>query len=153
MVRRSAERWVRVTSLVLCLAGLGVATYLTLREYLPGSVPLPCSDRGRLNCQAVLTSPYSRFAGMPVADLGVLFFVVMLLLCLPAAWRTQMTAVHQVRLAAVWAAMAMVLYLLYAQLFDVRALCLYCTATHVIAFLLFVVVLAGAHLRRLRLAR
>jgi uncharacterized membrane protein len=38
--------------------------------------------------------------------------------------------------------MGMVFYLLYAELFSIKAICLWCTAVHVVTFLLFVLVVA-----------
>ena len=53
--------------------------------------------------------------------------------------------VPMVRLAGAVAGMAFVLWLVYAELFVVRAICLWCTVVHVLAFALFViVVLYGA---------
>jgi uncharacterized membrane protein len=148
MVKPKAPSWLWRTSISLCLVGLAVDVYLTLVEYARSAVPLACARGGLLDCQRVLFSPESRLAGIPLSDLGVVFFVVMLLLCLPNAWRTQMTAIHQARVAGTWISMPMVVYLLYTELFELRAVCLYCTAIHVLAFLLFVVVVVGSQLRR-----
>ena len=52
---------------VLSLAGLGLATYLSV-IHLSGA-DLACGVSG--GCGAVTTSEYSRFLGMPVALLGV----------------------------------------------------------------------------------
>ena len=43
---------------------------------------------GAINCEKVTTSPQSYVFGIPVAMLGLVFFVPMLVLCLPAAWRS-----------------------------------------------------------------
>jgi uncharacterized membrane protein len=47
------------------------------------------------------------------------------------------------RLAASGAGAAMVLYLVYIELFRIGAICLWCTAMHVTAVSLFAVVLAA----------
>ena len=50
-------------------------------------------------------------AGVPVALLGVVFFVVAGALCLPAAWRSQAPAVRIARIGWMVAGVAMVLHL------------------------------------------
>ena len=42
------------------------------------------------------------------------------------------------RMASLVVGIGFVLYLVYAELFDIGAICLYCTSVHIITFLLFV---------------
>ncbi len=144
---RSTPTWISSSSIGLCLVGLAIDIYLTFEHYT-GNATLVCSDKGAINCGKVTTSIYSKLAGIPVADLGVAFFLGMLILCVPAAWRAANPRVHQLRLLGVSVSMVMVLYLFYAELRWIRAICLYCTATHVVAFLLFLVVLWGDAIAR-----
>jgi len=139
---RHMPTWVVASSVALCLMGLAVDVYLTFEHYT-GNASLVCSENGVINCGKVTTSVYSKLLGIPVADLGVAFFLGMLLLCLPAAWRSSNLLVHRLRLVGVGVSMVMVLYLVYAELHWIRAICLYCTATHVVAFLLFILVLTA----------
>ena len=44
------------------------------------------------------------------------------------------------RLALACAGIAFVMWLVYAELFVIRAICLWCTAMHVLTFALFVVI-------------
>lgn len=136
-VRRDIPAAVIVAGLVLCLVGLGVATYLTI-EHFNTSVQLACPDTGRINCQKVTTSQYSRVAGIPVAVLGVVYFVVALGLFSPQAWRSPSPAVRLARLGWLAVGLLMVLYLVWAELFGVSAICLWCTSVHAITFVLFV---------------
>ena len=78
--------------------------------------------------------------GVPVALLGLAWFLAMTALCSPWAWRSSGTVDPPARQVAVWSAMAFVLWLVYAELFVIRAICLWCTAAHVLAFALFVIV-------------
>ena len=129
-------RWPALVGTAASVAGLVVATYLTY-EHFTSSSTLACSGSGVINCLKVTTSSYSALAGVPVAVLGLVFFVVMLVLQLPTMWRRPERAVRVGRLA--WAAVGLctVLYLLYAELFAVDAICLWCTAVHVLTVLLF----------------
>jgi uncharacterized membrane protein len=135
----SVPRLILIGSLLLCLGGLAVSVYLTYEHYT-GNRSLACSDTGVINCAKVTTSSSSRIFGIPVAVLGVAFFVPMLALCLPAAWRSLEPRLHLVRTAFSATGVAMIIYLLYAELFRVHAICLWCTSVHVMTFLLFVLV-------------
>jgi uncharacterized membrane protein len=137
--RREIPLAVIVAGLLLCVAGLGVATYLTI-EHFNTSLQLACPDTGRINCQKVTTSQYSHVAGIPVAVLGVVYFVVALPLFSPQAWRSMSPAVRLARFAWIGVGLLTVLYLVWAEFFGVSAICLWCTSVHVIAFLLFVLV-------------
>lgn len=121
---------------IICLAGLGVAGYLTYEHYT-GSNSLVCSDKGIVNCLAVTTSTYSKITGIPVADLGLVFFAVMLPLQLPYTWRRSEPIIRNVRLAWATVGLMSVLYLLYTELFRIDAICLWCTAVHILTFIVF----------------
>jgi uncharacterized membrane protein len=91
----------------------------------------------------VTTSAESVVFGIPVAVLGLVFFVPMLVLSLPWAWRTPRRYVARARLAASVVGIGFVFYLLYAELFEVHYICIWCTSVHILTFLLFVVVATG----------
>jgi uncharacterized membrane protein len=138
-----APRWAAPTSVALSVAGIGVSTYLTL-VYLAAPDLLVCTEAGIVSCDAVLRSPQSTFLGVPVPLLGLAWFVAMLGLSLPAAWRARVSAVHLARLAAAVAGIGFVLWLLYAELVLIGAICLWCTIAHVLAFGLFAIVVLTA---------
>ena len=134
-------RWVAPVTTALALAGVGVSTYLTIAHYAdPGGELQFCSGTGTVDCGAVTTSAQSTFLGIPVALLGLLWFVGMLVLCLPIAWRAGSRYVHLARLVGAIAGIGFVLWLVYAELLIIGAICLWCMVAHVIAFALFVVV-------------
>ena len=134
----STLRWQPVATLLLSLAGLGVATYLTITHFDPHS--LVCSDSGTINCAEVTTSPQSYILGVPVAILGLFYFVPMVVLCLPAAWRSANRLVHLARLALSVVGVGMIIYLISAELFIIKSLCMWCTSVHVVTFFLFVII-------------
>jgi uncharacterized membrane protein len=138
-------RWLAPLSLALCVAGIGVASYLTAAHYTSAKI-LACSDKGLINCDAVTTSPQSVIFGIPVAVLGLAFFVGALPFMLPAAWRTANPWVHRARLAGTVVGIGMVGYLVYTELFTIGNICLYCTAVHVITVLIFITVAVGTAL-------
>jgi uncharacterized membrane protein len=137
MAERPHPRWPGLVGTAASLAGLGVAGYLTYEHYT-GSTSLVCSDKGIVNCLAVTTSTYSKVVGVPVAVLGLAFFAVMLVLQLPVMWDKGERLIRAARVAWSVVGLGTVVYLLYAELFRIDAICLWCTAVHVLTFVLFV---------------
>lgn len=133
------------TGLALAAAGLGISVYLTIVHYST-SVTLACTTSGVVNCEKVTTSPESRFLGAPVPLFGLAFFAVMLLANLPASWRRDEAWVRIGRLAIAAGGVVFVLYLIYAELFRIDAICLWCSAVHLITGLLFGLVCFGTAL-------
>jgi uncharacterized membrane protein len=130
-------QWLQLATFLLALAGLGVSIYLTIAHFTE-SVLAGCSEKaGLVNCTKVTTSAQSYAFGIPVAVLGLVFFLFMVAIISPWAWRSGRREIHLIRLAAVVAGIGFVLWLLYAELFIIGSICLYCTSVHVITFLLF----------------
>ena len=128
--------------LVSSIAGLGVAIYLTLAHYST-SISLSCPNTGTIDCQAVTTSAESVVFGIPVAVLGLPFFLAMLALSLPAVWRSANRFVAPARLGAAIVGIGFVSYLLYVELYEIGKICLWCTAVHVLTFVIFAAVVTG----------
>jgi len=140
--RRRPPLWLQATSLGLSLVAVAVAAYLTVTHYSdPGA--LACPDTGIVNCTLVTTSSWSIVLGVPLAVLGLVWAVVMAGLTVPWVWRAASPWVDSARLVVSGAGAAMVLYLVYVELFRIGAICLWCTAMHVTAVCLFGVILAG----------
>jgi uncharacterized membrane protein len=115
-------------SLVWALLGLAASAYLTV-EHFTASTLLACPENATINCAKVTTSRWSHVFGVPVAVLGLGYFVLLVGLCLPWAWRA--AALQRWRIAAVAIGALTVVYLVYIELFKVDAICLWCTAVHV----------------------
>ncbi len=141
-VDRRVPGWLLATSLGLSLAAVATASYLTVTHYADPAA-LACPDTGIVNCTLVTTSSWSVVFGVPLAVLGVVWAVLMTALTTPWAWRSTVRWVDGTRLALSGAGAAMVLYLVYVELFRIGAICLWCTAMHLTAVALFGVILAG----------
>ncbi len=136
-----APTWRVALSLVLALAGLAISIYLTVVHFI-GTQALSCPGGGGvINCAKVTTSAQSHFLGMPVAVLGLAYYLVMVAIDLPVAWRSDDRRVHVVRLVLAVVGVAFALYLVSAELLIIGNICLWCTAVHLVTFLLFVVIL------------
>jgi uncharacterized membrane protein len=143
----SAPTWLQWTSLVLSLAGLGVSIYMTIAHYTTTAI-LVCSSSGYIDCAKVTTSPQSMvFNIFPVAVLGLAFYFFMTAVNTPWAWRSGIALIWWARLAGIVTGMGFVLYLIYAEVVQIRNICLDCTTVHIITFLLFGLLIFAATLR------
>ena len=108
----------------LSVAGVGVSIYLTLLHY--AGVAPACPATGAIDCEAVLSSSYAVIDGstIPTSAAGIVWFTVCALI---AGWRVGPPHL-------LWAAigLATMLYLVFVELILVRAICLWCTAAHVL---------------------
>ncbi len=143
-------RWLQWTALVLSLGGLGVSIYLTIVHYTT-SVSIACPENSTVNCEKVISSPQSYVFGIPVAVLGLAFFVFMVVVTTPWAWRgnglfARLGAVTGwARLGSVIVGIIFVLYLVYTEVITLNmTICLWCTAVHLITLALFGLIVFAA---------
>ena len=138
--------WLQFTTLALAVAGLGLSAYETYAHFNGSHLAgCPTGGNGTFNCTAVITSSQSMVFGVfPVAVLGLAFYVVVVALMTPWAWRTQRRDVGLLRLATMVAGMGFVMYLIYAEVVQIQDICEYCTGVHIITFLLFCITVFSA---------
>lgn len=125
-------------SLVVAAVGVLVSGYLTVEHFTTPAL-LACPEGATINCAKVTSSPWSHVAGVPVAVLGLVFFVVMAVLVSPRLWGRP--RLDPVRVLGAVAGVVMALYLVWVELFRVDAICLWCTGAHVCAIALLGTVL------------
>lgn len=139
-----APLWLQISTLVLSLGGLGVSIYLTIAHYSSTNI-LACSDKGVINCAKVTTSPESIVFGIfPVAVLGLAFYVFMVAVNTPWAWRARLPVIRWARLGSVIVGIFFVLYLVYTEVITLGNICLWCTGVHVVTLLLFGLIVFSA---------
>jgi uncharacterized membrane protein len=123
-----SEGALRGLAVLLALAGLGVATYLTVTSYAD-SAPVCLGGEG--GCEKVQSSDYADLAGVPVALLGAIGYLLILAsLAVPG---------DPGRMAGALLALVGVgfsLYLTYVSAFVIEALCQWCLASTVVMVLL-----------------
>lgn len=146
-VWRAIVRWggggISLTTLIVSVLGLADSAYLTYEHFAQGAT-FACPENATVNCVKVTTSPESHVLGIPVAVLGLAFFLFMVAVNSPWGWRAPWPAVHWARLASVVVGIVFVLYLIWAELFRINAICLYCTGVHVLTFILFALIVGRA---------
>ena len=141
--QRGPAVWLQVATFVLALAGLGVSIYLTIAHFTESTLA-GCSESGLVNCTKVTTSPQSYVFGIPVAVLGLAFYLFAVAIMSPWAWQATRREIHLLRIASLVVGIGFVLYLIYAELFIIGSICLYCTSVHAITFVLFVLTAIAA---------
>jgi len=140
-------RWAWPTTLTLAVLGLADSAYLTYVHFTTVQ-NLSCLANSIIDCAAVTTSPESEIFGhIPVSVTGLAFYVVVVALMTPWAWRAP--RLRWPRVAVMVVGMGMVFYLLYAELVEIGKICEYCTGVHIITFLLLVTTLIATLVRPL----
>ena len=134
------SRRIRITALVLSLLGLADSTYLTIAHFQANLLSQTCPANSVDNCVAVTTGPWSHPFGIPVAILGLAFYVAFVTINLPYFWKTKDVRVHWLRAAMSVSGIGFVLYLIYVELFLAKLICLYCTGVHIVTFALFILI-------------
>ena len=125
-----SARALRATLIVLTVIGLGVAGYLTYVHY-SGTQPV-CTAGG--SCEKVQTSVYSELAGVPVALMGLIGYVVILAsLLAPENETTRFATVAFTVVGFGFSA-----YLTYRELFTIQAICQWCVSSAVLMTVLAV---------------
>lgn len=116
--------------LVLSLAGIGIAGYLTYTHWLEESVA--CGGYG--GCDTVAESEYSRVSGIPVAFVGLLGYIA--ILGVSGLWLRTAGRFGETLPLLIWgmslAGATYSLYLTYLEFFVIDAVCLWCLASAVI---------------------
>jgi uncharacterized membrane protein len=135
--------WLPWTTWVLSLGGLGVSIYLTIAHFNT-AVTLACPATSTVNCEKVTTSPQSYAFGIPVAVLGLAFYLFLAVVNSPWVWRMARPPIRWARTGSMVAGILFVLWLVYAELFKIGAICLWCTSVHVVTFALFVLTVFSA---------
>jgi uncharacterized membrane protein len=109
--------------LVLALAGIGIAAYLTYVHYR-GLSPICAIDDG---CEKVQSSSYAKVAGVPVPLVGLVGYVAILVSLLVRG--------EAARLATAGMALggfAFSVYLTGLELFEINAICQWCVGSAVV---------------------
>lgn len=118
-----SDRALRAAVALVALVGVAVAGYLTWVHYQPGS--LICTGGG--GCETVQESDYAVIAGIPVALLGLLAYVAVLVL---TAIDTPTTRLATAVIAV--GGLGFAVYLIVIQAFVIDAWCVWCLVNDVV---------------------
>lgn len=132
-----STRWVIIVFAIVALVGFIDSAYLTA-EHFRGTIP-PCSVIQ--GCERVLTSSYAVIGGIPVALIGVSYYLALLIL-LVTYWDTQNPRTLRIAAWLTLIGFGGTLYFIYIQAFVLYAFCQYCLLSAVTSTTLLV--LSGA---------
>ncbi len=140
---------VTIFGFILSLLGIADAAYLTIAHYTQ-TVALACPTTSFINCAKVTSSSYSEVLGVPVALIGLIFFVVLAVIQLPIFWNNNFLWLKNPRLIYTGLGLVGVFWFVYVELDKLHAICLYCTYVHILTLLSFITILfASEHLKNL----
>ena len=129
-----SDRAVRAGLALVSAAGIALAAYLSYVHYKPAA--LICTIGG--GCETVQHSKYATIAGIPVAMLGLAFWIVALVL---VVWDSELARTLIVALAVIGVAFSV--YLVVLQLFVIDATCTWCMLNDLVLAPLFLVLALG----------
>ena len=127
---------------ILALVGLGIATYLSYVEI--AHVEAICGPIG--GCNFVQSSPYAHILGIPVAVLGVLYY-----LAIGVLWAGQRSPSRRWANRSVLGLLGLTfigilfsIYLTFLEIFVVQAVCTWCLGSALVATVLILLVVVPA---------
>ncbi|MCS7126464.1 MAG: hypothetical protein NZ929_06110 [Aigarchaeota archaeon] len=111
--------------IAISLLGIGISSYL---EFLSSQPSCPI---GFEVCEKVLLSPYSKFFGISLAILGMMWFIILLALTLTSMYKRGKTTSL---LLLSWSLISIpsVIFLTIVELFLIESICIYCTISHIL---------------------
>lgn len=121
--------------LVFAFCGLANSAYLTQSEQ--SGTPLLCNIEHLNGCNVVAASPYSHMFGISLAEYGLFFYAIVFFIA-----AMELVLVDQL-LRRTLQGLALVgiiasLYFTFLQVFVIKALCVYCVGSAVLALLIFI---------------
>ncbi|HEV2998823.1 MAG TPA: vitamin K epoxide reductase family protein [Solirubrobacteraceae bacterium] len=128
MDNRSPSPTLKRVMIGLNLLGLAVATYLTIAHYSGGTTICPLHG----GCETVQHSSYSMLAGVSVALIGLIGYILILASLLAPESEASRTATMALTLGG----LGFSAYLTYRELFSIHAICPWCVSSAVILTIL-----------------
>lgn len=125
-------KWIIITLLIVALIGFVDATYLTIEHFL-NNIP-PCTTDG---CEKVLTSSYSEVIGIPVALLGAIYYLAILVLLIAYFDAKREVLLRSAMLLTPLGFLASI-YFFILQASVINAFCQYCLVSAATSTILFV---------------
>lgn len=126
-------KWLPWIILVAAVLGFGDSAYLTIQHY-QGTTP-PCAILE--GCEVVTTSRFAKILNIPVALLGSLYYLAIIILAVnfldTKKDKIMITLVH-----LTWVGLLASLWFVFAQFVILDAICLYCLGSIASSLLLFI---------------
>jgi len=129
-------RWFFSLGVILCVVGLANATYLTVEHFSIDDMFCPF-DGGHVDCILVNTSVYSDIFNIPIAILGMLYYLICLV-SFVILKKIKKRNVFQGLSFLTFFGFLFSIWLTYVQVGILKAVCTYCLLSAFISLCLFV---------------
>lgn len=126
------ERTLRITGIILCVLGLGIAGYVAYTAVILKELPQCVGGGG--GCAIVENSDYSKLFGIHLSVYGLLGYLTILGAMIWTGDRARLLAFMLTLFGFGFS-----LYLKYLELYEIEAICQWCVGSAVLMTLLFVV--------------
>jgi len=133
--------WFVRTGLVVGVLGLIDSAYLVVKHFAASKVVggfCPLHEVGFIDCDRVTSSVYSYLLGVPLAVWGALFYFLVVLFFAIALRKKDPPWLLSVIVVATLASFAFSLWLMYAQIFKIGAVCTLCLISFGLSLVLFI---------------
>ena len=136
----AVPNWFVYFGLVVSVVGLINAAYLAYEKYSPAQfVTCPLSSQSSLvNCSAVAQSSYSEIYNIPVAFLGLAYYIFLTILFIFAFKKGDPFWLLPTLFFSTLLGFVFSVWLVYVQVFLIGAICTFCLFSFFLSFLLFV---------------
>jgi uncharacterized membrane protein len=132
--------------IIIVLSSLGLIDALYLSDMALTGSELACSIAGLDGCNVVAQSVYSKFLGLPLAVYGVMFYALLLLAIIVSLYRIS-TGMRRLVFVIALAGALFSSYFMYLQFFVIKALCVYCMGSALVAYILAILTFLATRTR------
>lgn len=136
-----ADRMLVAAAALAGVAGIAISAYLTVVHY--SALQLVCTTSGVVSCERVLSSSYAVIAGsgLPTSAAGMIWFSVSAGLAAMQLTGRRSSAI--VRWHLLWSTigLATVIYLVFVEIVQLGAICIWCSAAHALVVVTFLIAL------------
>lgn len=132
--RKTLPKWFLIIGLVIGILGSFDAGYLTYDHFHPSDV---CPLRGgTVNCQKVNDSQYAVIWNIPVAVLGLAYYLLISTIFFCLLFKNNRAEMLFLLLVLAGGAVVFSLWLLYVQMFLIGYLCTFCLFSFSLSFIM-----------------
>ena len=129
--------------IVLGILGILVSIYaIWAHGQIAAGQDAGCGISDTISCDAVLSSKWAKFAGIPLGYFGALFWAIVIITAISGSSVSTKSAALQ-RLAVACAGLATSIFLFTVSEFLIRKICPICLTTHILSLLNFAFAVAG----------
>ena len=128
--------------LFFSLVGFLDATYLTIQHYGRGILPCYVFE----GCDKVITSSYATIKGVPISLFGAIYYLTVLA-SLILFFDTENKKILRILIYLPVLGFAVSIFLLFLQIFIIKAICFYCIISLISSTALFILGLLIRHMR------